>query len=296
MSKAITEELKIYIEYIQKMLAANTVLAYERDLRNFAEFTISKGKNSFVEVDHFFIREYLTVLRNNISRASMNRKLSSIKSFFNYLKRRGLISNNPSAKVTSGKNIEKYPAVLNLKEVKKLLDFNFSSDKLAVRDKALLEFLYSTGCRVQEASMLQLNNLDLLSGTALVVGKGNKERIVPLGGFAVQRIYEYLQVRECKNWGSDTPAVFITVRGKRISQRTIRRIVKKYTYLSGVKKNAGPHTLRHSFATHMLEAGCNLRTVQELLGHSRLQTTERYTHLSRKRLKEVYLKFHPRSK
>lgn len=270
--------------------------AYLKDLKDFAEFVISKGKSGFSEVDHFLIREYLTVLKENISRVSMNRKLASIRSFFNDLKKRGVINYDPTNKVSSGRSITKYPNVLNIKEVKKLLDFNFGSDKLALRDRALLEFLYSTGCRVQEASMLNLNNTDLLGGTAVVTGKGSKERIVLLGSVAVKGIHSYLKIRESKNWGRGEPSLFINIRGMRISARSIRRIVKKYACLTGINKNVSPHTLRHSFATHMLETGCNLRTVQEILGHSRLQTTQRYTHLSRKRLKEVYLKFHPRSR
>ena len=127
-------------------------------------------------------------------------------------------------------------------------------------------------------------------------GKGRKERIVSLGGAAVKSMHEYLKLRDKEGWGRINPAFFITANAKRISDRTIRRIVKKHAALAGINKDVGPHTLRHSFATHMLETGCNLRTVQELLGHRRLATTQRYTHLSRKRLKEVYLKFHPRSR
>ncbi len=296
MSRVIWEDIEIYIDYLSKMYSKNTLRAYNRDLRDFTEYVISKGKSDFCEIDHFCIREYLTLLREKISRTSMNRKLSSIRSLFLFLKKRGVIEKDPSSKVTSGKNIEKYPEVLSIKEIKMLLDTDFGSDKLVIRDMAILEFLYSSGCRVHEVSILNQNNLDIFSGTANILGKGRKERIVPVGSIAVKRLHEYLKIRDNEGWGAGEPALFINSAGKRITARSIRRIVKKYIYLSGIKKNAGPHTLRHSFATHMLEMGCNLRTVQELLGHSRLHTTQRYTHLSRKRLKEVYLKFHPRSK
>jgi site-specific recombinase XerD len=290
------EDLRVYEEYIVKMHSKNTVRAYLNDLDDFIVFAESKGFKDTSEIDHFMIREYLTVLRGEITRSSMNRKLSGIKSFFKYLKMRGIVDLDPASRVMAGKNIMKYPDVLNQKEVEKLLDFEFGADKLSVRDGALLEFLYSTGCRVQEAAMINRSDIDLFSGTATVTGKGRKERIVPLGKIAIRRLNSYLNTRDMENWGRGNLAVFITVSGKRISERTIRRIVKKYTLLTGINKNVGPHTLRHSFATHMLESGCNLRTVQELLGHSRLQTTQLYTHLSQKRLKEVYSKFHPKGR
>jgi len=291
-----TKDLEAYRDYIDKLYSPHTARAYKKDLRDFTDFSISKGKSDFSEIDHFLIREYLTVLRKNNSRVSMNRKLSSIKSFFAYMKKSGLIKKNPAVKVAAGKAVTKYPDVLTMKETEKLFNYRFGMKKLGLRDRAVLEFLYSTGCRVEEASSLDLNELDLLGGTAVVSGKGRKERIVPLGRFSVDRIHEYLKVREETAWGIVEPAVFINSRGGRITPRSIRRIVKKYAALSGINKNVGPHTLRHTFATHMLETGCNLRTVQELLGHRRLQTTQRYTHLSQKRLKEVYLKFHPRSR
>jgi site-specific recombinase XerD len=165
-----------------------------------------------------------------------------------------------------------------------------------VRNRALIEFIYSTGCRVSEVSGLNVEDVDLLGETARVTGKGSVERIVPVGRKAAIELHKYLQVREETNWGLGTEALFVTVSGKRISSRSIRRVVKKAALKGGVNKNIAPHTFRHSFATHMLEAGCNLRTVQEMLGHKRLQTTERYTHLSRNALKEAYLKFHPKSR
>jgi site-specific recombinase XerD len=296
MGAAIKNDLEVFSGYLKEMHSENTVRAYEKDLGEFSSFLIKKGITASSEVDHFLIREYLTLLSDKLARISINRKLSSIRSFFAYLKKRGELDVDPTKKVASGKKIIKYPEVLSVKEIKKILDFNFPDNRLSVRDKAMLEFMYSTGCRVQEAVTLNWKDLDLLSETAIVKGKGSKERIVPLGGAAVERLHEYRKTREKDAWGVLQPAVFITVNGKRISQRTIRRVVKKYTLLAGINKNTGPHTLRHSFATHMLESGCNLRAVQELLGHSRLQTTQIYTHLSRKRLKEVYLKFHPRSR
>lgn len=297
-TKILDKDMESYMGYMEneKRCSINTIRAYRKDLKDFTKFITECGKESFSEVDHFKVREYLTLLKKNIARSSMNRKLSAIRSFFAYLKSWGVIDYDPTSKIISGKNIRRYPKVLTLDEVNRMLDFNFSSDKLSIRNTALLEFLYSTGCRVQEASMLNLKDLDLLGGTALVTGKGNRERIVPMGDNTVKRLHYFIKLREELGWGDHNPAVFITISGKRLSSRSIRRIVVKCAVLSGLNKSIGPHTLRHSFATHMLEAGCNLRTVQELLGHRRLRTTQLYTHLSRKKLKESYLQFHPRSK
>ncbi|MFC2062126.1 tyrosine recombinase XerC [Elusimicrobiota bacterium] len=298
MAKAIYEDIECFIDYMknEKEVSENTIRAYSKDLKDFTEFIVSCGKTGFSEIDHFKIREYLTLLQKNVSRASMNRKLSAIRSLFSYLRKNRIIEHDPSVKVSAGKNIIRNPNILSKREIEKILDYDCSNYKLAVRNKALLEFFYSTGCRVQEAVTLNLKDMDLLGGNATVTGKGKKERIVLLGNMAVERLYLYTNLREEEKWGTDNPAVFITATGRRLSARSMRRNVKKYAGLSGVNMNIGPHTFRHSFATHMLEAGCNLRTVQELLGHSRLQTTQRYTHLSRKKIKEVYLQFHPRSR
>ncbi|MFC2091398.1 tyrosine-type recombinase/integrase [Elusimicrobiota bacterium] len=296
MTRLIRNDLNAFKAFINKMYSPDTTRAYTKDLEDFTAFVVLKGIKQFQEVDHLLIREYLAALNQNISRISMNRKLASIKSFFNFLKKRGLLEIDHSKKVSSGKIIEKYPDVLTISEVKRMLEYNFKTDKLSLRDVSLLEFLYSTGCRVREAAGVNLSDLDLLSGTAVVMGKGAKERLVSIGGYASRRIHEYMKKRDACGWGAGEQALFITKSGRRITDRSIRRIVGKYAELANINKKVGPHTLRHSFATHMLETGCNLRIVQELLGHSRLQTTQRYTHLSQNKLKEVYLKSHPRSR
>lgn len=278
------------------MCSSNTVRAYKNDLKHFTNFILSKNIRNFHDVDHFIIREYLTGLRDTISRNSMNRRLSCMRSFYSFLKKNDLIKSDPTLKVSSGKSIVQYPLVLSLKESQILLDYDYGVSKIQNRDKALLEFLYSTGCRVGEAEKLNIKDVDILGATARVMGKGKKERIVPVGRTAVRAIYRYMKVREELNWGKESPALFMTKSGCRLSSRVMRKIVKKYAARAGINKDISPHTLRHSFATHMLEAGCNLRTVQSILGHRQLSTTQRYTHLSKKRLKEVYLKFHPRSR
>ncbi|MBN2407549.1 MAG: tyrosine recombinase [Elusimicrobia bacterium] len=298
MVKGIDSDIETFINYIEKerIGSSNTVRAYRRDLKDFSEFIGDGTGKSLAEIDHFDIRNYLKALEKRLSRTSMNRKLSAVKSFFSFLKNRKMVGTDPSAKVSLGKSAAKYPTVLSMKEVERLLDFNYGEGRLQLRNRALLEFMYSTGCRVEEASSLNRKDIDLLGGTAVVFGKGGRERMLPLGDTAVGRVHDYFKFRDDCGWASAAAAVFVNAAGRRLSSRSIRRIVKKCSLMAGINKDIGPHTLRHSFATHMLEAGCNLRTVQELLGHKRLQTTQIYTHLSRNKLREVYLKFHPRSR
>ncbi len=294
----IEEDIKSFIKYIEKerLYSPHTVRSYKKDLEDYGKFLLNKQIYEFADTNHFVIREYLAELKQSLSRSSMNRKLSTLKSFYGFLKKRGLTSTDPTIKVSSGAVMFKYPNVLKINEVIMLLDYDYGQQKLDLRDKSLIEFLYSSGCRVGEACALNLKNLDLLGGTAKVLGKGNRERVVPLGNIAVHCLYKYLKVREELGWGQNEDAVFITVTGNRLSSRSVRRIVRKYAMIAGISKNVSPHTLRHSFATHMLERGCNLRSVQDMLGHKKLQTTQRYTQITKRRMKEVYLKFHPRSK
>ncbi|MGM0441376.1 MAG: site-specific tyrosine recombinase/integron integrase [Elusimicrobiota bacterium] len=294
MSPGVVEnDINSFMEYIkrEKNYSENTLRAYRTDIKNFVEFLKKENITTFKNVDHFSLREYLSQLRENLSRSTMNRKLSSIKSLFNFLLKNDIVFSDPTRKITSGKNREIYPEVLTKKEMATLLNSVCGKGKLKIRNRAILEFLYSTGCRVAELVNLNMSDIDLLGGTAKVTGKGDRERIVPLGSKAVKHVHRYIGVRS-----TGPQAVFITKSGNRLSARSVRRIVKKSAAMAGINKNIGPHTLRHSFATHMLEEGCNLRTVQELLGHRRLQTTQRYTHLTRKRLKEVYLQSHPRTR
>ncbi len=295
-SKILREDILRYIQYLEKekMYSPNTVRAYRNDLEDFARYLTENNFTDFAGTGHIKIREYLTNIKKTLSRSTMNRKLSAIRGIFRFLKNAGVIEKDPTKKVTSGKRIKKYPNLLTVKEVEDIINSIKGEDKLTIRNRVLIEFLYSTGCRVSEVSTLNIDHVDFISETAGVIGKGGVERIVPVGRGAVVRLHKYLTVRENTGWGKDNNAVFVTVSGKRLSARNIRRIVKRAALGCNVNKNIAPHTFRHSFATHMLEAGCNLRTVQEMLGHKRLQTTERYTHLSRNALKEAYLQFHPK--
>lgn len=296
-SKAIRDGIKDFIKFIEmeRGYSPRTIAAYSKDLKEFDEFLTEKKIKDFSQVNHTDIRDYLARLKSALARSSVNRKLSALKSLFAYLLKTAVIEKDPSGKVSSPSALMRSPEVLTTEEVEKMITAEDSNLKLTVRNRALLEFLYSTGCRVEEAAKLNIEDVDLLGGTVLLKGKRRKERIAPLGRAAVEAMHEYLSLRETVDWNRNCPAVFITYRGNRLSQRSIRRVVKKQARLAGISKRVGPHTLRHSFATHMLENGCNLRTVQQLLGHARLQTTQRYTHLSREKLKEVYLQSHPRN-
>lgn len=295
---SLEEDIGLFAEYLEneRRYSPNTVKAYIVDVKGYADFIDSRSIKSFAEADHIIIREYLSSLNSKLLRSSMNRHLSAIKSFYSFLKKRGFIESNPALRVRSGKAPLHYPDVLSEKDIILMLNSNSAPGKLNVRDSAIIEFLYSTGCRSAEALGCNITDMDLIGGSVLVTGKGNRERVLPLGGPAVKKLHRYLKLRREIGWGTLSEALFINRYGKRMNPRTLHRIVKKTADISGVVKKVGPHTIRHTFATHMLEGGCNLRTVQEMLGHRRLHTTQLYTHLSRQAIKEVYQKFHPRSR
>jgi len=293
-----SSDMGVFAEYLEKErgYSSNTLRAYMKDISDYASFLRGKDISDFAAADHILIREYLSGLSRRLSRSSMSRHLSSLKSFYRLLEKKGIYSSNPALKVSSGRLPARYPDVLTLSEVEKILELDKGPGKSGIRDDALLEFLYSSGCRVEEAASCDTGSLDLLGGSAVISGKGERERVLQLGGECVKKLHKYLGTRKELGWGEGNQAVFVNRSGERLSQRSIRRIVKKHAAAAGVNKNVGPHTFRHSFATHMLEAGCDLRTVQELLGHRKLHTTQLYTHISRKALKEVYLKFHPKGR
>ncbi len=294
---ACREEIDFFCNYLkyEKEYSYNTVRAYKKDIEDFADF-LDRKEIRFSEADHFSVREYLSGLKENLSRSTMNRKISCIRSFYKLMNERGKLKNDPTEKVEAGKVPEKHPEVLDKKQVLRLLNKKFGNSKIDIRDSALLEFMYSTGCRVGEVSSLNKDDVNFFSRTARVKGKGSCERDVPLGNECIKKMHRYYTVREETGWGGENAAVFISASGGRLHPRSIRRIVKKRAALAGINRDITPHTFRHSFASHMLEAGCNLRSVQEMLGHKRLHTTQVYTHISKNVLKEVYLKFHPRSR
>ncbi|MBU1862141.1 MAG: tyrosine recombinase XerC, partial [Candidatus Omnitrophica bacterium] len=215
-------------------------------------------------------------------------------SFFKFLNRENVISSNPAVSVSTPKRERKLPLFLDQAEVVSLLDAPAGDSEIERRDKAIMELLYSSGIRVSELQDINTEDIDFFGGLLKVRGKGKKERIVPFGSMAVKAIEQYLEKREVQQTGNKH-ALFLNKSGTRLTDRSIRRVILKYAQRIALKKRVSPHTLRHSFATHLLDRGADLRSVQELLGHENLSTTQIYTHITTKRLKEVYDQAHPRA-
>ena len=294
--------ISAFLQYLEvgRNLSANTVRSYKIDLEQFFQYVSVRNMSSIKNIDHLFVREYLAELqKDEYDKRTVARKLSSLRSFFKFAYRNGEIEVNPMEKVASPKLGKKLPTFLYLESVEDLL--NAPDNTLTgIRDKALLEVLYASGMRVGELEQLNCSDIDFENWRAVVVGKGGKERIVLLGSYSVASLKEYLQkVRPVfaarVTTDQDKDALFLSQKGTRLSSRGIRWLVKKYVKKASLQSGVSPHSLRHSFATHLLERGADLRAVQELLGHSSLSTTQIYTHVSRKRLKDIYDRCHPRA-
>jgi len=298
-----------FIEYLrnQKRYSLHTIRNYQIDLRQFSEFVAlrearSEGENSDAGIgmiDSQVIRTYLGSLYGRFRRSTIARKLSAVRSFFLFLERKGLTKWNPAADIATPK-LEKYmPTYLLVDEVFRLLERPEREKPLGLRDLAILEVLYSCGFRVSELEALTISSIDFDERLVRVIGKGDKERIVPIGRQALQAVRNYLEatqyLRRSNVYISRGEPLFINFRGGALSGRSIGRIIKKYAIESGLTADVSPHSMRHTFATHLLDGGADLRAVQELLGHESLSTTQKYTHVSLDRLMEVYDKAHPRS-
>jgi len=291
-----------FIQYLtlEKNASAHTCRCYRKDLEEFENFLKDSnikvnphGQLEIEKVDRFDIRRYLSFLHRKNRKSSIARKLSTLRSFFRYLIREKVISVNP-AKVVSTPKVEKpLPTTLTVDEAFRLMDSPKREEKeRELRDRAILELLYSSGLRVGELVSLNFRDLDLTLGIVKVFGKGRKERIVPVGSKAMEALKAYLENR--MGGEPDTP-LFINTRGGRLTARSVDRMIKRYSKTSGIVRKVSPHTLRHTFATHLLDAGADIREIQEMLGHSSLSTTQRYIHLTPGKLMEVYDKAHPRS-
>ena len=245
------------------------------------------------------VRSYLGLLNEKqYSKATIARKLATLRSFYKFLVKRNHISSNPVVSIRTPKQEKKLPRFLEYEEVKKLLNTPPVNTWLGARDRAILETLYSTGIRVSELVALNMDDIDFLGEVVHIRGKGKKERIAPIGSSALQVIQHYMEYRNKRaqsNGNFDSKVLFVNKHGRRLSTRSVRRKMDKYLKMSGLDPDISPHTLRHSFATHMLNNGADLRSVQELLGHQSLSTTQIYTHLTTTRLKEVYDNAHPRN-
>lgn len=283
---------------VEKGYSPATIRAYETDLQQFDDY-LRRAKRRLekpLRITRDHVRGFLAELhRRELSKTSMGRKLSSLRAFFKYLVRHKIIAKNPMAGISNPKQEKRHPQTLNVDQAVSIMEAAVVPDPEGLRDIALAELLYGSGLRISEAINLDLNDLD--SDVIRVVGKGNKERIVPLSDSSVKRIRRYIEQRHALLRDDySEQALFLSVRkGKRLDRRQANRILAKLAKLAGLPKDVHPHMLRHSFATHMLEAGADMRSVQELLGHERLTTTQRYTHLDMQRIMKVYDQAHPRS-
>jgi len=276
-----------YLE-IEKNYSQHTILNYGLDLKDFKKFL---GDSSLENVDYLLLRKYLAVLKErNFKMRTVARRLSTLRSFFKFLTREGYLKTNPLISLSSPKQEKHLPLFLTEDEVTRLIEAAIPKDERGLRDRAILETFYSTGIRISELVGLDTQDIDFIGGIAKVMGKGKKERMVPIGDVAIKTIRAYLEKRK-----KQTDALFLNKSGRRITDRGVRDIVKKHLRLASIKQGVSAHTLRHSFATHLLNRGADLRSVQELLGHVNLSTTQIYTHLTTDRLKSVYDKTHPRA-
>jgi len=282
------EKFMRYME-IERNYSQHTILNYKLDLQDFNKFC---GKIDLEKIDYLLLRKYLAVLKEkNLGNRSVGRHLSALRSFFRFLSREGLIKSNPILMLSSPKLDKHLPSFMTEEETAKLIESAFpkdEKDELGLRDRAILETFYSSGLRISELVSLSLDDVDSISGVVKAFGKGKKERVVPIGEVALAAIKKYLDKRK-----KQSSALFLNKNGKRISTRGVRDIVEKYLKSAGIQRGVSAHTFRHSFATHLLNRGADLRTVQELLGHANLSTTQIYTHLTTDRLKSVYDKAHP---
>jgi len=260
------------------------------DLRDYTSFLGSEGI-SIPDADTKKINEFLSFLYKKNSRSTVSRKITTIRSFYSYLIREGNVKSNPAKLVTIPKKEKVLPSFLSVDEVFCLVSSSEDNTALAKRNRAILELLYSSGLRVSEVSAIKLTQIDLADSVLKVLGKGKKERIVPVGSKAIAALKDYLSYREELKPKSDF--LFLNNRGKKLSSRSIGRIVKKLALLCGIPKDVSPHVLRHTFATHMLGSGADLRVIQEMLGHSNLSTTQKYTHTSIEQIMRIYDKTHP---
>lgn len=292
------ELIERFLDYIsvERGLSLNTVISYKQDLTKFNRFIDSGHNDSLTKVSKSDITSFMLNLKDKgLSANSISRNVVAIKLFYRFLNRERVINSDPTVNLDSPKLWKHIPDVLSLKEAESLLEAPDIRDKKGIRDRAILELMYATGMRVSEAADLKVDSLNLDVGFVRCVGKGQKERIVPLGKKAIEAVRKYLdKVRTQFQKNNVTRFLFLNRSGGRISRQSIWKIIVYYGRKARIKKNLKPHILRHSFATHLLERGADLRSVQEMLGHSNISTTQIYTHINKDRLKAIHKMYHPR--
>ena len=291
-----------FLDYLrdQRRVSGQTLRAYASDLAQFRETLVARHGERLPgpeELDPLAVRAFVARLHNEgLAKSSVARKLSAVRSFLKHAVRLGVIDTSPAEGIPTPKQSKLLPKNLTVDEVFALLDRITGSDVVSLRDRALLEFLYATGLRVGELAALDLDDVDQSGGLVRVMGKGNKERIVPFGSKARASLLAWLSASEIlRRRRKDADAVFLNLRGSRLTDRSVRRILDRRVLEAAIAAHISPHALRHTFATHMLGAGADLRAIQELLGHASLSTTQRYTHVGVEALMAVYDKAHPRA-
>ncbi|UCE42090.1 MAG: tyrosine recombinase XerC [Candidatus Aminicenantes bacterium] len=293
-----TKELEEFIAYLkhEKNASPHTIANYKSDLLQLAQFLENK-KLSLRDIDNIVLRGFLAVLYDRgEKKTTVGRKLAAIRSFFQFCVRKHWVDDNPAKVVSTPKQDKPVPSFLTEEEMQEFLDLPQTAKPLDKRDKAMLELLYATGIRVGELVGISLEDVKFAERLIRIKGKGKKERLVPFGKMAEMSLRAYLHVRSMINKGQvEESPLFLNYRGQRLSSRSVERTVDKYIRRSALKRKISPHSLRHSFASHLLSRGADLRVIQELLGHESLATTQKYTHLDLKHLLEVYRKSHPRS-
>ena len=281
---------------VEKGLSKNTIDAYSHGLNRFLDSLRKKGIQEMPGVSKFDVRAFLLALRKQgLSTKTVVRNLVAIRTFFQFLIQEGILEANPIEELESPKIAKTLPEILTLKEVEQLLEQPNPQTPLAIRDRAMLEVLYATGMRVSELTHLPINQVNLEGGYVLVFGKGSKERIIPLGSEAMKWVALYLKAaRERLAKGKESPFLFINRSGRGMSRQQFWKNIKAYGRRAGIRKRISPHLLRHSFASHLLEGGADLRSVQMMLGHVDISTTQIYTHVTGERLKKIHKRYHPR--
>ena len=293
------EEFVNYLRY-ERNMSPETIRAYEKDLYQFMRFFRRRDppKTNPAEISSMEVREFLANLREkNYRKTTIVRKLATIRSFYKFLLKKGYVVTNPMTDIETPKVEKRLPRFLGIEEIVTLLGAPQGDSFQSSRDRAILETLYSTGLRVSELTALNVSDIDLQGGIIKARGKGSRERMVPIGENATEKLTRYLDVRSkiLRINSDDSDALFLNRFGDRLSSRSIRKILDKYIRQTGLDERTSPHTLRHSFATHLLNQGANLRIVQELLGHKHLSTTQIYTHVTTTNLKKAYEEAHPQA-
>lgn len=282
---------------LERGLSPRTLDAYQRDLARMVAFMEARGASRPAAVGANELREYVYHLKDQgLAPTSIRRNVSAIRTYFGYLLAEGVVQADPTDRLELPRAWRRLPGVLSRDEVVRILDAPDPTDRLFWRDKAMLEFAYASGVRVSELTALKVRDVDLPEGLAVVFGKGAKERIVPVGRAALQALVVYLrEIRPGLTGPKSEGVVFLNARGTPLTRMGVWKILRKQVDRAGVRKRVTPHTLRHSFATHLLEGGADLAAVQEMLGHADIATTQIYTHVEREYLKDVHRRFHPRA-